>query len=200
MAKDLDCSWIDTEEKMNLIDKNYIREPIHSIQMFFVYINTLSEIEFVSKELEHVDAQITKERLLQIIQMKRHHNHKKYRLDDILSFQIDLEPENIQSFSELENVKEISSTFLKSIPIFDEVVCLPSIFIFHDIQGLFFLFNETEIPQKSILKTGDHRRTIKKNVRIVDSPSLSVNSVDPCYRKSVKKFMRKMKHTRKAFS
>jgi len=134
MNNDLDSSWIDKEKKMGASDTNYIREPIDEIQLFFIYINNELEIEYVSKDVECIDYDngcISKERLLQIIQTKRHYNNKKYRLDDLLSFQIDLEPENIQSFSEMDSLDDISASFFKSVPIFDEVVCIPSIFIFH---------------------------------------------------------------------
>lgn len=198
MTDNLDCSWIENEEKIVAVDKNYIREPIHEITLFFIYINRNMEIELVSKEIEIVHNEcINKERLLQIIQNKRiHNNNKKYRLDDILSFQIDLEPENIQSFSELDHLDEISATFLKSVPIFDEIVCIPSIFIFHDISSLYFLFNETEVSCKSILRNGSDKRVTKK-VRIMDD---AVQNNRNNNNKSMKKFMKKMKHTRKALS
>lgn len=202
MTDNLDCSWIDKEEKMGASNTNYIREPIDDIKLFFIYINTEYEIAYVSKEIESIDnGSINKERLLQIIQTKRHHNNKKYRLDDILSFQIDLEPENIQSFSELDELDDISRSFLKNVHIFDEIDCIPSIFIFHDISSLFFVFNEINIAYKSILRNkNDHSRVTKK-VRIMDESNVYENNSSNSNsnnRKSMKKFMKKLKHTRKA--
>ena len=194
---DLDYSWINKEEKMGASDTNYIREPIDEIQLFFVYINSGLEIEYVSKESECVDGCISKDRLLQIIQTKRHHNNKKYRLDDLLSFQIDLEPENIQSFSELDSLDPISETFLKSIPIFDEVICIPSIFIFHDMASLFFMFNEIDTVKKSILRSASDSHRVTKKVRIMDEHVIGDHSSNN--RKSMKKFMKKLKQTRKTF-
>jgi len=197
---DLDSSWIDKEEKMGASNTNYIREPIDEIQMFFIYINDRLEIEYVSKESESIgsDAQrISKDRLLQIIQTKRHHNNKKYRLDDLLSFQIDLEPENIQSFSELDSLDDISSSFLKSVHIFDEVVCTPSIFIFHDIASLFFIFIEIDAVKKSILRSATDGNRVTKKVRIMDEHVVNDHSSNN--RKSMKKFMKKLKQTRKTF-
>lgn len=203
---DLDSSWIDKDEKMGASNTNYIREPIDNIQLFFVYINSQLEIEHVSKDVEYVtidnltnNISINKDRLLQIIQTKRHHNNKKYRLDDLLSFQIDLEPEKIQSFSEIDDLDNISSSFFKSVPIFDEVVCIPSIFIFHDIASVFFMFNEVDTSlKKSILRNGSDCRVTKK-VRISDEPHIYDNENTSKNRKSMKKFMKKLKHTRKTF-
>lgn len=194
---DLDSSWIDKEEKMGASDTNYIREPIDEIQMFFIYINSKLEIEHVSKESECIDGCISKDRLLQIIQTKRHHNNKKYRLDDLLSFQIDLEPENIQSFSELNSLDDISATFLKSMPIFDEIVCTPSIFIFHDIASLFFMFNEVDAVKKSILRSASDSNRVTKKVRIMDDQVIGDHGSNN--RRSMKKFIKKLKQTRKTF-
>ena len=199
-SDDLDSSWIDKEKKMGASNTNYIREPIDEIQLFYIYINNNSEIEYISKDSECIDGDngcISKDRLLQIIQTKRHHNNKKYRLDDILSFQIDLEPENLQSFSELESLDDISASFLKSIPIFDQIVCTPSIFIFHDITSLFFMFNEVDSVKKSILRSASDTNRVTKKVRIMDDHVICDHGSNN--RKSMKKFMKKLKQTRKTF-
>ena len=87
-------SWIKNEEKMCKIDENDTREPMKEIAIFFVYVNMEFAIEQITKESEKViNNAISKERLLEIIQTRRNPNKiqiKKYRLDDILSFQIDL--------------------------------------------------------------------------------------------------------------
>ena len=209
---DLDSSWINKEEKMGASDTNYIREPIDDIQLFFIYINSELEIEYVSKESEpiyHDSGCISKDRLLQIIQTKRHHNSKKYRLDDLLSFQIDLEPENVQSFSELDSLDDISRSFFKNVPIFDEVICIPSIFIFHDIASLFFMFNEVDSSvKKSILRSNSDNHRVTKKVRITEEsepePEPIIcdhhdNNNNNNNRKSMKKFIKKLKQTRKTF-
>ena len=208
-SSDNDFAW----SKMT----SYIREPIQNIKLFFIYVNANLEIDCVSKDVEtllnmpsNIPTTISKERLLHIIQNKRHHNNKKYRLDDILSFQIHLEPENIQSFSSASAsasacsipTSEFDSTFLKSIPMFDDISCIPSIFIFHDIASLYFLFHEIDASRKSILKNGHNyncnnsSRMTKKvqiNNDVIYDNNKSTNN------KSIKKFMKKMKLTRKSF-
>lgn len=158
--EDIDLSWIENEEKMCKIDENGTREPMKKIAMFFVYVNKEFAIEQITKESEKViNNAVSKERLLQIIQTRRNPNKtqiKKYRLDDILSFQIDLGPDSIESFlrADLDDMQDV---FLKSVPIFNEIDCLPSIFIFHDINSLYFIFREIEASGKSILKRSDGR-------------------------------------------
>jgi hypothetical protein len=226
-SSDNDFSWIDKETKMGSCDTNYMREPINSIKLFFIYINSNLEIEYVSNDLETLpsnnipsnicstnipSSNISKERLLHIIQNKRHHNNKKYRLDDILSFQIHLEPENIQSFVS----STTTNTFLKSLPIFDDISCIPSIFIFHDIASLYFFFYEIDTARKSILKNShnnynNHRITKKVQIhndvisddmisdtRIHHNDNKTTTTDKKTTNKSVKKFMKKLKLTRKS--
>lgn len=206
-SSDIDFSWIDKETKMGSCDVNYIREPINSIKMFFIYINSNSEIECVSNDVEipiqsnvnsNVPSCVSKERVLHIMQNKRHHNNKKYRLDDILSFQIHLEPENIQSFVS----SATTNAFLKSVPIFDDISCVPSIFIFHDIASLYFLFHEIDASRKSILKNdhGSNNHHVTKKVHIINDVMSDTTDHNDKSTKSVKKFMKKLKLTRKSLN
>lgn len=203
----LDTSWIEEEEKLFSIQNKCFREPLKDIAMFFIYVNHTDEIEKISKEMEVLENEtnsISKERILQIIQQKRHiDSAKKYRLFDLLSFQIDLDSENLQSFVDLDNDEELKNVFLKSVPIFDEIKCAPSIFIFHDINSLYFIFKEIPNPAniKSILKSGsssiDHRVTKKVRIstgnEVVMQPEIPIENK----RKSIRRFMKKMRNTRK---
>jgi len=194
---DLDTSWIEKEEKMFSIHQNYLREPLKEIDMFYIYMDCNNAIVKVENEVEVLDdlCTITKERVLQLIQTKRHLAHgiseKKYKLVDILSFQVPLEPDKLQPFSELQDVENISNSFFKNVDMFDEIVISPSIFIFHDLISLFFFFIETDNGLKSILRSdGSGSARVTKKVRISDEYIENK-------RKSMKRFMRKAKHTRK---
>ena len=199
-SEDLDTSWIEKEEQMLHNYNNYIREPIKEIDMFYIYIDANNSIIKVENEIEILSecSTISKERVLQIIQTKRHLVDnipgKKYKLIDILSFQIPLEPDNIQAFSEIHNIENSASEFLKNINIFDEIVIGPAMFIFHDLTSLFFFFIESDNGLKSILRNGDSTTRCTKKVRISNDVS---NEYIENKRKSMKRFIRKAKHTRK---
>ena len=187
--EDLDTSWIETAE----FQDNYEREPMKEIGLFFIYIHLDGSIEKIAKEYETIDDNmgLSKERILRLIQSKRHCIGKKYRLIDLLSFYVTLEPGQLSDFVNSED----RADFLNSLPIFDEVLLEPSIFIFHDLNGLFFFFKEVEsFPTKSILKNGDsgneNKRTTKK-VRI--SPEEYIEKK----KKSLKRMLRRANKTRK---
>jgi hypothetical protein len=157
-SHDLDISWIDKHERMNNIHKNYQREPMDSIKMCYIYVNLDSEIEKVvceNETLVQMDSSntciIPKERVLQIVQNKKMLNASlKYSIETILLYNVSIEPENIQKYVNSEN----SIPFLKIYPIVDEILIQPSIFIFHEINCIYFIFKQIDVKPmpKSILK------------------------------------------------
>ena len=181
----LDTSWIENAE----FQENYQREPIKEIGLFFIYIHLDGSIQQIIQEFEPCEhSLISKERILHIIQSKRHYIGKKYRLVDLLSFNVTLDPEQLNDFIQSES----QDHFLKVLPIFENISLEPSIFIFHDLNGLFFLLKEVEpIITKSILKNTQEKNRSTKKVRI--SPEEYIEKK----KKSLKRMMRRANHTRK---
>jgi hypothetical protein len=183
-VKDLDTLWIQEHERLSTIQENYLREPMDSVNVYYVYINRNQYIEkiindklplFLSKDKTH--SYLSKENLLQIIQSRKIKTPlSKYKLTDILSYLVDLEPENIQSFSNNEILEQSTSSFLKVCSFIDDIQFNNSIFIFHGVNSIYFLFEEVEIVNhrhtlKSILKTSTQEssisnKTTTKKVRI----------------------------------
>ena len=162
---DLDVSWIQEQERLQTIQKNYCREPMTSIDAFYIYINhnlyidkILCEKQVLELHTNNVDSILTKEVLLKNIQSKKLcTSHSKYKLIDILTYHVNLEPEHIQSYSNTENIADKSAGFFKIIPIMDDIIINPSIFIFHGVNAIYFMFQEVKNDKyrhtlKSILK------------------------------------------------
>ena len=180
MAADLDISWIENED----LYKN--REPLDEIAIHYIYINSENAIEKVDCEIEPLnDSRITKERLLQLVQTKRHASQKKYRLNDISLFQFPIE------YDQLATTEDISSGFT-SVPVFNEICLEPALFIFHEITTIYFFFSEAITPGKSAVLRKDENRITKK-VRI-HIPEQYLNHK----KKSIKRFfMKRAKKTLK---
>lgn len=192
LTDDLDTSWIHEEERFQNIQSNYYREPIDCINTYFIYINKNQYIDKILCEKQNLEINedqtesiLSKEVLLQIIQSKKTTTStSKYKLIDILFYNIDLEPENIQSYSKLDTATE-SPIPLKSIPIFDEIHIKPSIFIFHGINAIYFLFQEVEIEKikfrksiKSILKTSNREPEKQKATKKVKITTDNIEYAD----------------------
>jgi len=181
----MDITWIQEYDSLQSISTTPLRELMTSIGAYFVYINPNDYIEnilFETIDLEfNIDLDskfsiISKEAVLKIIQSKKKVLDLKYKLVDILSFVIDIEPENIQSFNKTD--LDGSRTFLKNVPIFNDIHIDKSIFVFHNINSLFFFFKEYEnhlrrFTLKSILKKDSFdtfdKNNISKKVRIVEN-------------------------------
>lgn len=169
---DLDESWIRDQERLQNIQKNYCREPMSNIDLFSIYINQnlyidriICEKQVLESHTNNVDSILKKELLLKLIQSKKLFTpNSKYKLMDILTYHVDLEPEHIQSYSKTENIAEKSSGFFKVLPILDDLVITPSIFIFHGVNAIYFLFQE--------VKTEKLRNTIKSILK----PNINTNN------------------------
>jgi hypothetical protein len=102
----LDTSWIQDSERYHHISENQQRELMTSIGTYFIYINKQSYIEkilFENRDLEiNTDNEfsyLTKETVLKIIQDKKIKTpNSKYKILDILSFNIDIEPNKMNDF------------------------------------------------------------------------------------------------------
>jgi len=195
---DLDISWIHQQERIQNMQSNYYREPMDCINTYFIYINQNQYIDKIlcekyDLEINNGSSLLKKETLLQIIQNKKiKTNYSKYKLIDILQYHIELEPEHIQSFINNGEPRESSQKLLKNIPVFDEIVFSPSIFIFHGINCLYFVFQEVEtIKQnlrksfKSILKS-DNREHFKKGTKKVKISTDTIEYSDN-YNRNIRK-------------
>jgi hypothetical protein len=188
VEEDLDTSWAEMAE----FQDNYERELMEEIRVFFVYMDAAGALEKITKEVEPVvEGAILKDRLLQLIQTKRHLPHRggvKYRFMDLLAFTIPLEPGELDEFVK----SEARADFLKTLPIFDSVAIDPSIFIFHDVNSLFFFFKEVDnVAVKSILKNGREGGGVTKKVRLTPEEYVQRK------KKSLKRMVQRAKMTRK---
>jgi len=195
-------SWIEREEKILQIQQNYLREPMDTIRCYFLYINLNSYIEKITSEQIAISYQngepsngqntskigiIPKEQVLHIIQQKRlcnnnstnnNTNNTKYVFKDSWMYLVDLEPENLQNYSKSENFQEISKQFFQVLPPIEDIRIPPSIFIFHDINAVYFLFQEVPpketVQPKSILKIIDPMQSPRPELA---TPDLNNNTL-----------------------
>ena len=194
----IDTSWVHDFSRLQHIYNNQQRELMDTITASFIYINKNNYIDKIVSEIINLEIDpdtgfsfLSKENLLKIIQYKKILTQfSKYKLSDILSFVIDLEPEFIQDFFRDEYFfDEKAKTFLKVLPIFNDVRIDKTIFIFRNVNHLYFIFNESEINRqnrstlKSILKTHDVNHSIGNNTKKVrieidikkENPSQRIN-------------------------
>jgi hypothetical protein len=139
--------WIQQQDNLQNVHSKYIPETIHSISVFCVYINQHKYIEkIISEKIPCIDCSygslLPKETILKIIQTKKIKTPvSKYKFQEALSFFIDLDSNDIQTFTHTDE-HDSSRRFYKVLSFTDDVFFKKSISIFHDIHSLFFIFQE----------------------------------------------------------
>jgi hypothetical protein len=186
LDNDLDISWIDKHNKLHNIDKNYCREPMDTISMHCIFVSSQNVIEKISSgKIDIIDNRIPKEKILKIIQDNKSMSGgdgggsgAKYKLLDIMVYNVDLESQYIQEFVQNDSID--NGRFCKICPIVDDIVIMPSIFIFHSLNAIYFMFQEIEVVLNPVIKPilkigGDNIKKHTKKVRICEPIERSKN-------------------------
>lgn len=167
-------SWIDEEEELLQIQDDCDTEHMEEIECVFIFVNVNSYIEKISNEYvelnydeENDRSFISKSKVLQMIQkQKTAINNSRYIYKESCCFNVDLQPEKIKDFSNENHLERYNNIFLKRLPLLEDIVIDPSIFIFHNLNCVYFLFeesNKTLPPPKPILKIHAANEPFKKS-------------------------------------
>ena len=127
---------------------NYKREPLEYINLHFCYVDAENAIVNLKTE-KHTFSEtqtITEAQLFSIIEEKKHDANINYIFSELSLFVVDVEPENIQS------IEPTRTPFFKSFPFIQDIAISPSIFIFHPLNSLFFLFKRRKSTSKNTKK------------------------------------------------
>lgn len=160
----LDISWLKEQERLEKVNNNYEKEPMENIELYFIFINQNSFIEKITNERLDLDCKtgiISKADLHSIIEKKQ---SSTWTLDDVMLFHVNLEPQNIHSYSKSDDISNGFVQVLKTVD--NDIHIPPSIFIFHRINSIFFTFKQKPsvfIPESIIKK---HAGKSTKKVRI----------------------------------
>lgn len=140
----------DMETGSKPVSQNYITTT-------FIYVNSDNSIDKVISETHPLtEMTLSYSQILRFIQTKKNTPTAKYKLMDILRYSVNLDASNIQHYASADttSVEEMSKPFLMSMPNYEAITFAPSIFAFHRVNSLYFIFKEKmRIPLKSILKS-----------------------------------------------
>jgi hypothetical protein len=146
-------SWIVELERLEKLNQNAMREQSECIAFTAIYVNFNNEIEFVKNGTISLEkCTISKERLIKIISKYTHQTERsKFLCKEISIFHVSVEPEKIVHFSQIPLDEPFMKTYFRTLPIVDDIIIEPSIFIFHPINRIFFTF--IEVISRSCLKS-----------------------------------------------
>jgi len=166
-------SWVLDEEKLLNITECYSREKFPSISAHYIYINENDYIDNIKCEEVFFNWDISKNVgiipnciLLNMIEGKKTCGNNKYNFVEGSIFNVTLEPDYIQSYSETNCQENNETGFLKPFTVMDDLYLEPAIFIFHELNSLYFIFRQTEKKQNttSILKFLDDEPKKKNSI------------------------------------
>lgn len=152
--EDEDNKWIEEQTKILNIRSNYPRESLSYIHLHLCYVdcnNTIVDLKTLKHLFKEHEDTLTQEEILKIIDNNKRLSNMSFAFSELAMFHVDVEPENVNSFDPHK------SPFFKIIPLISDIHFSKSIFIFHTINCLFFLFK-----QKSSLKQPDSKKSMKK--------------------------------------
>jgi len=156
-------------------------EDMDAIDIRYIFLNNNALIDKIESE-KHVfgpyngSNTLTKEMLIKYVQNKRTQLGIRYKLKDILVYLVNLEPDKLKEFSHTQDIEYYSNAFFKKLPILDDIKIQPTLYLFHNINSIFVVFQEPEPLPPSILKNGEIKRKNTKKVRI--SPDVSISTFD----------------------
>ena len=153
-----DEKWLQEQMLLQNIQSNYCREFMDSIQLQFVFLNHEKHITHITSldEPLHVcnisnKCILSEERILALLaNIKKQYYGKKFALHHISSFLVDLEPENIQEFSNSTCGED--SPFLHNYSIMQSIHIPQSIFIFHNVNTIYFFLHEIPCSHQHTLR------------------------------------------------
>lgn len=165
----LDESWLLEFEETEKKFKKYYKQDVSELLVYCYFINDQRSIHNHIKEkiTFKTPGILTKEELLYLINQ---YKSKDDMLVSILKINIDINPQNIQSFlkSTNDNVS-LGSSFIQSINKIDDIAYIPTIEMFHDLNNLILIFGKKNLTKaklrsitKRILGQGHHSKTKRK--------------------------------------
>ncbi len=98
--KELNDDWINNFDKTDILYKDFYKDNLYYINIHFIYLNSINEIEKMKQEtfLLSVQNSITRDELLGLLKRNMIDSNKKYSLLSILKYNITLDPDVIKNF------------------------------------------------------------------------------------------------------
>ena len=164
----IDTRWLDEFKKNEQVYQDFYTEPVHSITLFFLYVNPQNEMEHIHTDLCLLTESGLLKREVIISYIKRYEmlNHIKYKLRTLLRYNINLEPAEINTFV---NQTDHSPRFFSSEKYLNDIRYEPTIHMFQDLNALYFIFHElvpsnNQTTRRVILTAGEkHNKKGKQN-------------------------------------
>jgi len=182
---ELNMSWEDEFIRSTDCEITYSPEPMDKIRIQLLYVNTENQIhhsEIQSHPLTIISdlsgSEFSDSAIMRIIMSNRNFQNKRYKCESISQYCLSIEPTNL---FDNPHVCIDHKPYFKTIDLPRTIHIPPSLFIFHSINSIWFLFRELELikptiqPIVSIIKNQSNTQPKKtKRVRISSEPPITI--------------------------
>ena len=153
----LDESWIKEFEMTDKLYEKYYLDDLYHIKLNSIYMDESRNIMNMKEERFFIKNRnvLSRDELVGILRRNSVYNHKKFAIQSILKYNIDLDPIEIESFLRKRQTKN----FLSLVNHIEDISFKKTINMFQDLNDLFFIFVEKSDSDK---KNATRRVFIKK--------------------------------------
>lgn len=170
----LNIDWVEEYEKSEQEYADFYEELITTIKVNFVYVDKNNTIQKIKTENINVneDQIIKKETLLYLLKNNMENDNIKYKLLSILVYNLYVPSNELRKYLEEPSESEEHQKYLYSLKILEDIRIRDTITLFHDINGIYFVFYEKKEKQEvkhnttkkiRIRAPGDDRKTRIRN-------------------------------------
>ena len=154
--------WMESLKEENRDYSHFFYTNTNNIIVNYIYINRQNEITSIfNKSLELKNNILSKEDLFTLIRSARAYNHKKYRLLSLLSYNFDLNNDEIEHFHKNNKTYEI----LKVHKNLNAIYWNKSINFFKDLNEIYMVFVEKKNQKSNKTRHIFIKQKLKKTKR-----------------------------------
>jgi hypothetical protein len=148
----LDTSWLYKFKKDEYSYTDYYKEPVTEIKLYLLYIK---DNELVAKYTRRCALdehnKLKRDRLIYIIKHYQLYNDDNYKLNALLRYNIDLNPEEITDY--VYEQSETNNQFITSEKYLEDLHYNDSINMFQDLNALYFIYIEDQAHEAKHCKS-----------------------------------------------
>jgi hypothetical protein len=169
----LNTDWIEQLKDAENVYNDFYKEPVTSIKVFFLYVNTANELEHIYSDVCLLNAEgvISGNNIVSLIKHNQYFHSVKYKLMSLLKYNIDLEPHEVPYYisDAADDVSDDLAAADKNTTRFftterylgGDIRFVDSINMFQDLNALFFIFTEP-VKKPVALSAGTSSSQTKK--------------------------------------
>lgn len=168
---ELSTDWISEFEIEDKDYKQFYKEKVDTVKVYFLYVNKKHSLFHVKKnKIKLTNSSLSKNELIQLLKKYRNYENKEYIPLSILKYNLTLQPQYIRDFI----YDNYDKSFLTAENSIEEITWYDSILCLQDINSLYIVFREkwkknNSGTKKIYIKSKKLKRSKTRKKRLKDT-------------------------------